>query len=74
MQRLLQDYLKTKGGGDKMPKRKEKNVIVSPFKHIMISGQKRASVGFDTRKEAVAFIKRRRLKKAILLIKKGRRR
>jgi len=57
-----------------MPKRKEKNVIVSPFKHIMISGQKRASVGFDTRKEAVAFIKRRRLKKAILLIKKGRRR
>ena len=55
-----------------MGKQKSHKFIVSPYKHIKIGGKKRASVGFSTRKSAMGFIKKRRLRNAILLVRKRR--
>ena len=43
-----------------------KKFLVSPYKHIKYGGQKRASVSFTTKAKAVAFIKKRKLRHAIL--------
>lgn len=53
-------------GGIKM----KKKYAVSPYKHIKVGGKKRAFVTFSTKENAVAFIKKRRLKNALLYVKK----
>lgn len=43
---------------------------VSPYRHIMVGGKRRAWITFPTKERAVSFIKERRLKNALLYVKK----
>jgi len=45
---------------------KLKPYAVSPYKHIKVYGKKRAWITFNTKKEAVNFVKKRRLKHALI--------
>lgn len=47
--------------------------VVSPYRHVRISGRKRGWISFSTKKQAVNFIKKRRLRHAILYRKVKRR-
>lgn len=52
---------------------KKSQYIVSPYKQVKIGGRKRGWISFKTKKQAVSFIKRRKLKRAILYRKVPRR-
>ena len=57
----------------KKKRKKQKMIpkyIVSPYKYIKIGGKRRASVSFQTKAKAIEFIKKRRLKHAILYVRK----
>jgi len=43
---------------------------VSPYRHIKVGGRKRAWISFPTREKAIKFIKKRRLKHALLYTRK----
>ena len=46
---------------------------VSPYKYVKVNGKKKAWITFSTKDKAVAFIKKRKLKHAILYVKKSKR-
>ena len=47
-----------------------KKYAVSPYKYVRVGGKRRAWITFPTKSKAIAFIKKWRLKNAILYVKK----
>jgi hypothetical protein len=45
---------------------------VSPYRHIKVGGRRRAWITFPTKEKATNFIKERRLKNALIYVKKRR--
>jgi len=46
---------------------------VSPYKYVKVNGRRRAWITFPTKEKAISFIKKRRLKNALLYVKRKRR-